>query len=201
MQNHKPCNDDLKNTLCRTIENVRQESSDFDLNSGVVLPKGRVLKPAAVLIAITEAGEMILTKRAAHLKHHAGQIAFAGGRMDETDRDLTHTALREAQEEIGLDPSVVNVLGSLPTHETVTSYSITPIVAMVPSGLKFTPEPGEVEEAFTVPLSHVLSPMNYRIEGRVWQGQKRYYYSAPYGPYYIWGATARILRGMAEAAQ
>ncbi len=201
MQNHKSWNDDLKNTLCRTIENVRRESSDFDLNSGVVLPKDRELKPAAVLITITEAGELILTKRAAHLKHHAGQIAFAGGRMDDTDRDLTQTALREAQEEIGLDPSVVNVLGLLPTHETVTSYSITPIVAMVPSGLKFTPEPGEVDEVFTVPLSHVLTPMNYRIEGRVWQGQTRYYYAAPYGPYYIWGATARILRGMAEVFQ
>ena len=201
MQNPELWKDDLKQTLCRTIENVRQTSSDFDLNSDVALPKGRVLKPAAVLIAITEVGEVILTKRAAHLKHHPGQIAFAGGRMDDTDRDLTHTALREAQEEIGLDPSVVSVLGQLPPHETVTSYSVTPIVAMVPAGLKFIPEPGEVDEAFTVPLSHVLSPDRYRIEGRVWQGQKRYYYAAPYGPYYIWGATARILRGMAEAVQ
>ena len=201
MQSLKPWPDDLENNLCRTIENVRQASSDFDLNPDFVLPKGRVLKPAAVLIAVTEAGDLILTKRAAHLKHHAGQIAFAGGRMDDTDRDLTHTALREAQEEIGLDPSVVTVLGKLPSHETVTSYSITPIVAMVPAGLKFIVEPGEVDEVFTVPLSHVLSPENYRIEGRVWQGQKRQYYAAPYGPYYIWGATARILRGMAEAFQ
>ena len=201
MQSLKFQSGDLKQMLCRTIENVRQASSDFDLNSDVVLPEGRVLKPASVLIAVTETGDVILTKRAAHLKHHAGQIAFAGGRMDDTDRDLTHTALREAQEEIGLDPSVVSVLGALPPHETVTSYSVTPIVAMVPAGLKFIPEPGEVEEAFTVPLSHVLSPEKYRIEGRVWQGQKRYYYAAPYGPYYIWGATARILRGMAEAIQ
>ncbi|MCW1951459.1 MAG: CoA pyrophosphatase [Octadecabacter sp.] len=193
--------DDLTTMLCRTIENVRQASSDFDLNPDVVLPKGRVLKPAAVLIAITESGDVVLTKRAAHLKHHPGQIAFAGGRMDDTDRDLTQTAMREAQEEIGLDPAVVAVLGTLPAHETVTSYSITPIVAMVPAGLKFTPEPGEVDETFTVPLSHVLSPENYRIESRVWQGQKRFYYAAPFGPYYIWGATARILRGMAEAVQ
>lgn len=193
--------DDLKKMLCRTIENVRQASSDFDLNPDVVLPKGRVLKPAAVLVAVTETGDVILTKRAAHLKHHPGQIAFAGGRKDDTDRDLTHTALREAQEEIGLDPSVVTVLGELPSHETVTRYSITPIVAMVPADLKFIPEPGEVEEAFTVPLEHILSPENYRIEGRVWQGQKRHYYTVPFGPYYIWGATARILRGMAEVVQ
>lgn len=193
--------DDLKKMLCRTIENVRQASSDFDLNPDVVLPKSRVLKPAAVLVAVTETGDVILTKRAAHLKHHPGQIAFAGGRKDDTDRDLTHTALREAQEEIGLDPSVVTVLGELPSHETVTRYSITPIVAMVPADLKFTPEPGEVEEAFTVPLKHILSPENYRIEGRVWQGQKRHYYTVPFGPFYIWGATARILRGMAEVVQ
>jgi hypothetical protein len=83
----------------------------------------------------------------------------------------------------------------------VARYSITPIVAIVPADLRDKPEPGEVDEVFTVPLPHVLSPKNYRIEGRVWQGQKRHYYAAPYGPYYIWGATARILRGMAEAFQ
>ena len=202
MQIYKPWSDDLKQTLCRTVKNVRRASSDFDLNpGGVILPTDKVLKPAAVLIAVTETGDVVLTKRAAHLKHHAGQIAFAGGRMDDTDDDLTHTALREAQEEIGLDPSVVTVLGKLPFHETVTGYSITPIVAMVPAGFRYIHEPGEVDETFTVPLTHVLSLKNYRIEGRVWQGKMRYYYAAPYGPYYIWGATARILRGMAEAAQ
>jgi 8-oxo-dGTP pyrophosphatase MutT (NUDIX family) len=191
--------EDLKQTLCRAIENARQASSDFDLNPDVVLPEDRVLKPAAVLIAVTHDGRLILTKRAAHLKHHAGQIAFAGGRKDDTDRDLTHTALREANEEIGLDPNVVDVLGELPCHETVTNYTVTPIVAMVPSGLLFTPEPGEVSEVFTVPLSHVLVVQNYRIEGRRWRGNRRYFYTSPYGPYYIWGATARILRGLVEA--
>lgn len=192
--------DDLKNRLCRAVENVRQTSSDFDLNSGVVLPEGRVLKPAAVLIAVTQSGRLILTQRAAHLKHHAGQVAFAGGRMDDTDRDLTHTALREAQEEIGLDPTVVEVLGALPTHETVSNYAMTPVVAMVPDNLTFIAEPGEVAEVFTVPLSHVLNVDNFRIEGRHWRGTKRFYYTVPFGPYYIWGATARILRSLAEGA-
>lgn len=190
----------LKKMLCGCIENAARATSDFDLNPGVVLPEGRVLKPAAVLIAVTENAQLILTKRAAHLKHHPGQIAFAGGRKDDTDRDLTHTALREAEEEIGLDPASATILGQLPCHDTITNYSVTPIVAMVPAGLTFRPEPGEVEEVFTVPLAHVLAPANYRIEGRHWRGQKRYYYTAPYGPYYIWGATARILHAMAEAS-
>ena len=191
--------DDLKQRLCRAVEDVRQVSSDFDLNADVVLPPNRVLKQAAVLVAVTEDAQLILTKRAAHLKNHPGQIAFPGGRMDDTDRDLTHTALREAQEEIGLDPSLATILGDLPPHETVTSYAVTPIVATVPSGLSFLPEPGEVEEVFTVPLAHVIDPANFAVEGRRWRGQKRYYYTAPYGPYYIWGATARMLRGLAEA--
>ena len=192
--------EDLRTTLCRAIENVRQRSSDFDLNPEYAPPKNRVLKPAAVLIAVTEDGQVVLTKRSAALKNHPGQIAFAGGRMDETDRDLTHTALREAQEEIGLDPASVTVLGELPCHDTVTNYAVTPIVAMVPSGLTFLPEAGEVAEVFTVPLQHVLSEPNFRIEGRHWLGQRRHYYCVPFGPYYIWGATARILRGLAEGA-
>jgi 8-oxo-dGTP pyrophosphatase MutT (NUDIX family) len=191
--------EDLNKTLQRCIENAGKSTSDFDLNPGVVLPEGRILKPAAVLIAVTENGQLILTKRAAHLKHHPGQIAFAGGRRDDTDHDLTHTALREAEEEIGLNRRVATILGRLPYHDTITNYSITPIVAMVPSDLTFKLEPGEVEEAFTVPFRHVLTLTNYRIEGRQWRGQKRYYYTVPYGPYYIWGATARILRAMAEA--
>lgn len=191
--------EDMKTSLCRAIERVRQASSDFDLNPGVVLPENRVLKQAAVLIAVTEDARLILTKRAAHLKHHPGQIAFPGGRRDDTDRDLTHTALREAEEEIGLDPSRVDILGPLPSHETVTSYSVTPIVAMVPADLTYVSEPGEVAEVFTVPLSHVTNPANFAVEGRRWRGQKRFYYTAPYGPYYIWGATARMLHGLAEA--
>ena len=191
--------EDLKKTLCRVIENARQASSDFDLNPDVVLPEGRILKPAAVLIAVTADAQVVLTTRSAQLKHHPGQIAFAGGRQDETDRDLVHTALREAEEEIGLDASSADVLGELPCHDTVTHYSMTPIVALVPAGQSFVPEPGEVAEVFSVPLSHVLNLENYRIEGRRWRGQRRYYYVVPYGPYYIWGATARILRSIAEA--
>ncbi len=177
------------------------DSSDFDLNPDVHLPEGRVLRPASVLIPLQMVdgrAELILTKRSARLKHHPGQIAFPGGKQDDTDGSPVAAALREAQEEIGLPPALVQVLGELPTHETVTGYVITPILALVRDSFNELPEAGEVDEVFRVPLDHVITPANFRIEGRRWQGRRRYYYAVPYGPYYIWGATARILRAMAE---
>lgn len=190
---------DIKQTLLNALSKRGDSSSDFDLNPGIRLPEGRNLREAAVLVAFNEYdGSLILTKRSAHLKHHPGQIAFAGGRRDETDQSLEFTALREAQEEIGLDPSNVEVLGCLPTHETVSNYIATPVLALVKEPFAFRPEAGEVEEAFTVPFEHITNPANFRIEGRRWQGQKRFYFTVPYGPYYIWGATALILRRFAE---
>ncbi len=174
-------------------------SSDFDLNPDVKLPEDRVLRPAAVLVGVlADTGQVVLTKRSARLKHHPGQIAFPGGKQDPTDPTLTAAALREAQEEIGLDPTQVEILGELPVHETVTSFRVTPIVGIIHGGPRFVPEAGEVDEVFSVPLSHLGNPANYHIEGRRWQGRRRYYFSVPYGPYYIWGATARILRGLAD---
>lgn len=143
---------------------------------------------------------MVLTKRASHLKHHPGQIAFPGGKVDATDAGPMQAALREAQEEIGLDPGRVRVIGTLPVHETVTGFAMTPFVGLIDGDFTPLPEVGEVEEVFTVPLTHVLTPAFFAIEGRVWMGKRRRYYAVPYGPYYIWGATARILRGLAERA-
>ena len=173
------------------------ETSDFDLNPDTKLPENRVLKPAAVLVAFHEDGRLLLTKRSARLKHHPGQIAFPGGKVEQGET-LIDAALREAQEEVGLDPAQVSVLGTLPSHETVTSYIATPVVAMIRGEWTPVPELGEVEEVFTVPFDHIADRTNYRIEGRRWQGRRRYYFTAPYGPYYIWGATARMLRGLAE---
>lgn len=172
-------------------------SSDFDLNPGTVLPPGRILRPAAVLVAVLD-GRLILTKRSSRLKHHPGQIAFPGGKVDDGDGTPEAAALRESQEEIGLPPGLVDILGRLPEHETVTGYSVTPVLAHLRAPFTPVPEAGEVDEVFTVPLAHVLNPANYRIERRRWRGEWRRYYAVPYGPYYIWGATARILRGLAE---
>lgn len=172
-------------------------SSDFDLNPGTVLAPGRVLRPAAVLVAVLD-GRLILTKRSSRLKHHPGQIAFPGGKVDAGDGSPEAAALRESQEEIGLPPGLVDILGRLPEHETVTGYLVTPVLAHLRGRFDPVAEAGEVDEVFTVPMAHVLDRANYRIERRRWRGEWRRYYAVPYGPYYIWGATARILRGLAE---
>ena len=174
------------------------------LNKNVVLPKDRKLRPAAVLapIILGQNGyDLILTKRSSALKHHPGQIAFPGGKKEKTDVDLIDTALREAHEEIGLDPSFVDVIGTLPAHETVTGYAVTPVIALVDGPFVAVAEAGEVSEVFEVPLAHLMTPANFHVEGRIWQGKIRRYYTIPFGPYYIWGATARILRGLAERMQ
>ncbi|WP_426032450.1 CoA pyrophosphatase [Cypionkella sp. TWP1-2-1b2] len=188
----------LKDALARPAG----ESSDFDLNP-VLLPDTRVLRAAAVLIAVwlrPDGARLILTKRSSHLKHHRGQIAFPGGKVDAGDSGPEAAALREAWEEIGLPPQRVEVLGRLPSHETVTNYMITPILGLVRDDFIPVPEVGEVDEVFSVPLEHVLDRGQFVIEGRVWKGQPRRYFAVPYGPYYIWGATARILRNLAEMA-
>ncbi len=179
-------------------------SSDFDLNPETILPAGRKLRPAGVLAAIVEGEEglsVLLTKRSAALRHHPGQIAFPGGKQDEGDTDVIAAALREADEEIGLHANNVEVLGTLPPHETVTSFHVTPVIGFVKSTFVMRPEPGEVDEVFAVPLDHVLNPDNYQIQSRRWRGQMRHYFVVPYGPYYIWGATARMLRAWTEIIQ
>lgn len=176
------------------------ESSDFDLNPGT-LPPGRPLRAAAVLVPVWLHGgraQVILTKRASGLQHHPGQIAFPGGKVDAGDDGVEGAALREAWEEIGLPPKSVQILGRLPSHETVTAYRVTPVLGLIRDDFSPVPERGEVDEVFTVPLAHVVKPENFAIEQRDWRGVWRRYYTVPYGPHYIWGATARILRGLAE---
>lgn len=189
---------DLHKRLTRALSVTGSASSDFDLNKDVKAPDVR-LTPAAVLVAVhAETETLILTKRSARLKHHPGQIAFPGGKQDPTDPTPTDAALREAEEEIGLPRGMVDVLGTLPSHQTVTGFQVTPVLAIVGGTFDPVPEAGEVSEVFEVPLAHVTDPAMFRVEGRHWQGRRRYYYTVPFGPYYIWGATARILRALAE---
>lgn len=160
-------------------------SSDYDLNADSILPADRKLRPAGVLIAVrTDMAEpqVILTKRSSSLKHHPGQIAFPGGKMEATDEDVHHTALREAKEEIGLSPADVEIVGEVAPHETVTGFEVTPVLGLVRRPFFPVPEPGEVAEVFMVPLHHVVNIENYMIASRRWRGQRRHYYVVPYGP-------------------
>ena len=197
----------MKNEVDRltdALSRPKRASSDYDLIPAVALAAGRKLRPAAVLVALWDRdGEVhvILTKRASHLKHHPGQIAFPGGKQEAGDSGPEATALREAQEEIGLAPASVTVLGRLADHETVTGFTVTPILAQITGGFDPLADPEEVEEIFSAPLSHLLNPGRYSIQGRHWLGEQRRYYTVPWGPYYIWGATACILHGLAEQVQ
>jgi 8-oxo-dGTP pyrophosphatase MutT (NUDIX family) len=188
---------DLDRLLAGLAARAAVPSSDYDLNTDIDLPAGRRLRPAAVLIGVAQ-GQVILTKRAPHLKHHPGQIAFPGGKLDPGDPDPPAAALREAQEEVGLPPDRAEILHILPPHETVTGYTVYPVIARIDTPFEPVPEPGEVAEVFHVPLSFLLHPAHYRVERRRWRGRWRHFYTVPYGPYYIWGATARILRSLAD---
>jgi 8-oxo-dGTP pyrophosphatase MutT (NUDIX family) len=188
-------------TLRAAIGMRSAPSSDFDLNAATGPPRARPLRPAGVLagfVAGANGLDIVLTRRSSRLKHHPGQIAFPGGKQEETDSDPVAAALREAQEEVGLDPAQVEVLGVLPRHETVTGFTVTPVVGLIRSRFEAVAEPGEVDEVFTAPFSHVTNPARYSVQARRWRGQTRHYYTVPLGCYYIWGATARILRGLAD---
>lgn len=187
--------------LSRALQGLSGASSDYDLNPDSVLPEGRKLRPAGVLVPVRMIGgeaRLYLTKRSSALKHHPGQIAFPGGKQDPCDATIIDAALREAKEEIGLAPEQVRVMGTMPFHETVTSFEVTPVLGIIEGDFTPVAEPGEVDEVFHVPLTHVLDGSNFSVQSRRWRGTRRHYYTVPYGPYYIWGATARILRALTD---
>lgn len=187
----------LREALHSAVSTDGAPSSDYDLNAERP-KKFQDLRNAGVLIAVVDQSEpqVILTKRSSALKHHPGQISFPGGKVEDTDADVIEAALREAREEISLEG--VEVIGSLASHETVTGFRVTPVLGLVRSGVEIQADEREVAEVFAAPLAHFLNPGNYMIESRLWRGQPRYYYAVPWGPYYVWGATARMLRALAD---
>lgn len=195
---------DLRDRLVAAVNSDGPPSSDYDLNTGIELPENRKLRPAGVLVGVFERGgeaRVILTKRSSRLKHHPGQIAFPGGKQDDGDDGPVGAALREAQEEIGLPSEIADVLGTLPSHETVTGFAVTPVLCWVRQSFDPVLEKQEVDEIFDIPLAALIDPARFVIEARDWRGMKRSYYAVPWGPYYVWGATARILRGLADRLQ
>lgn len=150
--------------------------------------------PAAVLIAITDREEpgVVLTVRREHLRTHAGQIAFPGGRID-SGEDAVRAALREAQEELLMDPAEVTVVGSMDPYRTVTDYRVTPVLAVIPPGLPLTPHEHEVADWFEAPLGYLLDPANHSRHSALFQGRERHYYEILWNERRIWGATAAII--------
>jgi 8-oxo-dGTP pyrophosphatase MutT (NUDIX family) len=173
---------------------------DDDMNdTAPMIPVGVKPKPAAVLVPIVlreNEPTMLLTQRTDHLSSHAGQVAFPGGRIDESDIDAVDAALREAEEETGLARSFVEPLGFLDTYMTVTAYHVVPVVALVKPGFMITPQANEVSAVFEVPLRFLMTSENHEKHSREWQGKQRYYYAMPYENRYIWGATAGMIRNL-----
>jgi 8-oxo-dGTP pyrophosphatase MutT (NUDIX family) len=181
----------LRQRLKRTPPAFSVYGDDDRRESGAAVPTA-----AAVLVPIVEHPSgltVIFTKRTSHLKAHSGQVSFPGGRAEPEDPTPEFTALREAQEEIGLAIDKVEVLARLPEYHTRTGFLVTPVVGLVAPPLALVPDPREVEEVFEVPLAFLLDPANHRRETRELQGRTVGYYAMRYGAHTIWGATAGML--------
>jgi 8-oxo-dGTP pyrophosphatase MutT (NUDIX family) len=182
-------------TLIDRITRALATETQGDLLVGDLI-EGHADEPrlAAVLVAITDRPEpgLILTIRRDDLRTHAGQVAFPGGRIDEGET-VREAALREADEELGLDPSKVSVVGEADHYHTVTGYDVTPIVGVIPPDLEFTPNPAEVAGWFEAPLDFVLDPINQQRMSAEFRGRTRHYYQIDWQDRRIWGATAAML--------
>ena len=165
-----------------------------------IVAREQPVRPAAVLIPVVDHPQptVLLTQRAAHLNDHAGQISFPGGKIDTTDATPLDTALREAEEEIGLSREFVDPIGYLDLYGTSFGFRILPTVARVRPGFKLRINHAEVDDAFEVPLAFLMDPANHQVHRKEFRGMERSYYAMPFAERYIWGATAGILRVLYE---
>ena len=177
----------------------RTERGDHDLNPGMAKPTELV--PAAVLVPIVEHSgglTVLLTQRTDHLSAHAGQISFPGGRLEDVDASAEDAALRETEEEVGLERRHVELVGQLDLYVTRTGFEVTPVVGIVTPPFAIKPDPFEVADVFEVPLSFIIDPSNHQKQSRLHNGIERQFYVLPYEDRYIWGATAGMLVNLAE---
>jgi 8-oxo-dGTP pyrophosphatase MutT (NUDIX family) len=165
-----------------------------------IIAREQPVRPAAVLIPVVDHPQptVLLTQRAAHLNDHAGQISFPGGKIDATDASPLETALREAEEEIGLSRQFIDPIGYLDLYGTGFGFRILPTVARVKPGFKLHINASEVGDAFEVPLAFLMDPANHQVHSKEFRGMERSYYAMPFAERYIWGATAGILRVLYE---
>lgn len=186
-------------TLLQQLADALGAPAPYGLQHGDLSDQPDSRHDAAVLIGITERLEpgVILTVRREHLRAHAGQIAFPGGRLDPGE-DHVAAALREAQEEIALDPAVVRVIGSADPYRTITGYRVVPIVGSIPPGLELAPHEEEVADLFEAPLSFLLDPANHRRMSAEYQGATRHYWQIDWQDRRIWGATAAMIVNLAR---
>lgn len=189
----------LRDRLAATAVEGREAGGDHVLNPDIGAHPTHY-RDAAVLIPIVahEAATVLLTERTAHLKAHAGQIAFPGGKIDAADAGPAEAAVREAEEEVGLSPSSVSVVGLLSPYLSRTGYRIVPVIARVEPGFALTLNREEVNDAFEVPLAFLMDAANHRRGKLTWQGRERYFYEMPFEGRYIWGVTAGIIRALYE---
>ncbi|MBI1684539.1 CoA pyrophosphatase [Caulobacter hibisci] len=174
--------------------------SDYDLNPGLQMDNPHALRPAAVLIGLVERGDglnVILTRRSDALRSHTGQIAFPGGRCDPGETPWG-TALREAHEEVGLDPRFVEVAGMLHGYATVTGFHVTPVVGFVDPAAELVANPDEVADVFETPFDFLMDPANHQRQHRDTPTGPRFFYAMPWNERFIWGATAGMLRALYE---
>jgi 8-oxo-dGTP pyrophosphatase MutT (NUDIX family) len=173
---------------------------DFAIERGAESPPTKLTLAAVLVPLVTREPELtvLLTQRTSHLQAHAGQVAFPGGRIEASDSDPVHAALREAEEEVGLPPDHVSVIGRLDTYINGTGYEITPVVGLVRAPYPVRPDPHEVADVFEVPLAFVLDRANHERHSREFKGRIRSFFVLPYPGRYIWGATAGILVNLAE---
>jgi len=189
----------LVDRLAEALERGRLRSPVL-LEGDVLDPADGDLTPAAVLVPVVDRPEptVILTQRPKTMRKHPGQISFPGGRMDPQDDGPVDTALREAEEEIGLPRAQVRVIGTADRYRTITGFEVTPVLAVVPPGLPLAPQPGEVDEMFEAPLHYLLDPRHQQVRTAQWQGHERCYFEIEWEGRRIWGATAAMIVNLAR---
>ncbi len=194
--------DDFRRRAAREQAPHEFELGDHTLNPALKdLILGRKLRDAAVLVPVVDRPEgatLLLTKRTDTMRNHSGQIAFPGGRIDPDDGSPEDAALRETDEEIGLNRGYIDLVGRMPDYVTGSGYRIAPVLATVKPGFSLTINPAEVDDAFEVPLGFLMDPANHRRESRMWQDHERFFYTMPYGERYIWGITAGMIHMLYE---